>query len=155
MTAWTQSRPTFVRELMTTDPVCVYADESVHTLARVLDDNGVSGVPVLDRMERVVGVVSRPDVLHRCVEGAFSGRGRSLLSALAEGIRGSIDTDELGQVDDIMTDDPFCVSPDEPVGAVAEVLVRQRLHRAVVVDEASRVVGIVTCLDLLKAVPSG
>lgn len=153
MTAPSPLRPGLIRDVMTKDPICVSASEGARPLARILDEHEISGVPVLDAQERVIGIVSKTDLLHRCVEGPISNRSGSFFALLAEGLSSDIDPDELGQIEDFMTEDPYCVSPDEPIGPVAHRMAEKRIHRAIVVDEDHRPVGIVTSLDLLKAVP--
>ena len=148
-----QTRIRFVRDVMSKEPVCAFAHESAHTLAKMLDENDISGMPVVDAQERVIGVVSKTDLLHRCIEGPITSRAGSFFAFLAEGLDADIDPDELGSIQDMMTEDPYCVSPDDPVGEVAHRMSADRIHRAIVVDEARRAVGIVTSLDLLRAVP--
>jgi CBS domain-containing protein len=52
-----------VRDIMRTDVVTVRMDDSARTLARVLADSEISGVPVLDAGGTVVGVVSATDLV--------------------------------------------------------------------------------------------
>lgn len=52
-----------VRDLMRTDVVTVRIEDSARTLARVLADSEISGVPVLDAQGRVVGVASATDLV--------------------------------------------------------------------------------------------
>ncbi len=52
-----------VREIMRTELVTVGPDMSVHDLARVLADKGISGAPVVDVEGEVLGVVSMTDVI--------------------------------------------------------------------------------------------
>ena len=53
-----------------------------------------------------------------------------------------------------MSLDPVTAEPDEPVGLVALRMAEEQVHRAIVVDEQRRVIGVVTALDLLKIFPS-
>lgn len=52
-----------VRDLMRTDVVTAGVAESARTLARILVDAEVSGVPVVDAQEHVVGVASATDLV--------------------------------------------------------------------------------------------
>jgi CBS domain-containing protein len=56
-------------DVMTTEIISVDPDTSVHTLAALLSERGISGVPVVDAEDRVVGIVSAGDVLHRVETG--------------------------------------------------------------------------------------
>lgn len=52
-----------VRDIMRTDVVTAQIDDSARTLARVLSDAEISGVPVLDGNDKVVGVASATDLV--------------------------------------------------------------------------------------------
>ncbi|MFD2351311.1 CBS domain-containing protein [Nonomuraea ferruginea] len=52
-----------VENVMTTDVAAVNQNASFHTVAELLISRGVSGVPVLDDENRVLGVVSEDDLL--------------------------------------------------------------------------------------------
>ena len=57
-------------------------------------------------------------------------------------------------VADIMTPVAFSVGPDDTVKELADFLMRGRIHRAVVIEDA-RLLGIVTSGDVLRAVADG
>lgn len=57
-----------VRDIMRTDIVTVQVDDSARALARVLSDSEISGVPVLDSNEQVVGVASATDLVRLAAE---------------------------------------------------------------------------------------
>ncbi|WP_431895246.1 CBS domain-containing protein [Nonomuraea sp. bgisy101] len=54
---------TTVRDVMTTDVAAVNADAAFHVVAELLIQRGVSGVPVIDDADHVLGVVSEVDLL--------------------------------------------------------------------------------------------
>ena len=56
-------------DVMTTEIISVGPDTSVQALAALLSERGISGVPVVDAENRVVGIVSEGDVLHRVETG--------------------------------------------------------------------------------------
>ena len=56
-------------DVMTTDVVSADPDKSVQALAALLCKRGISGVPVVDTDNRVVGIVSEGDLLHRLETG--------------------------------------------------------------------------------------
>ncbi len=146
---------TQVKDIMTSDPVCVSSDTTVRELARLLGANEISGVPVVDALDRVVGVVSKTDLLHRCLEGPLGSRPGTFFESLAEGLDMGTDLDpeELGVVEDLMSCEPVTATPTEPVGVVAGRMAEHGVHRVVVVDDDRHVLGIVTSLDLLKVFP--
>jgi CBS domain-containing protein len=148
--------PRLVRDIMTPDPICVGADTSARELARILEANEISGVPVVDSLHRIIGVASKTDLLRRCVEGPIGSRPGTFFESLAEGLdMGSdLDPEELGTVEEFMSTEPVTSGPEEPVGAVAHRMAEENVHRIVVVDKRRHVVGIVTSLDLLREFPT-
>jgi CBS domain-containing protein len=56
-------------DVMTSEVISVDPDTSVQTLAALLSERGISGVPVVDADNRVVGIVSEGDLLHRVETG--------------------------------------------------------------------------------------
>lgn len=56
-------------DVMTANVITVGPDTSVQDLAGLLSERGISGVPVVDAEERLVGIVSEGDLLHRAETG--------------------------------------------------------------------------------------
>ena len=145
------------RDIMTADPVCVQPSTTIRELARILEENEISGVPVVDRGGALVGVVSKTDLIRRCGEGSTEAPPAYMFEVLFE----QQDADETSAdapipeplvcVEDFMTEDPLTVSPDVPARAIASILAKRRIHRAIVVDQGRYPIGIITSLDLLAA----
>ena len=53
-----------VEQIMTSNPICVRAGASVDELARVLVDESIGAVPVIDDDGTLLGIVSYVDLLH-------------------------------------------------------------------------------------------
>jgi CBS domain-containing protein len=146
-----------VADVMTRNPVCVSLGTTARELAEILEANDISGVPVLDVQERVVGVVSKTDLIHRALEAPLDGGRGSFFAALAEGLGtsgGDLDPDSLGTVDEFMSTDPVTATADESIGRVARRMAEQGVHRVPVVDGRARAIGILTTLDLLRVFPT-
>jgi CBS domain-containing protein len=113
-------------DVMSTEVLAVPPDMTVEKLAAYLTENQITGAPVLDRNHRLVGVVSQTDI------AASKG------DTATEVVR------------DIMTPAAYTVPHDTPVADVARTMVTGRVHR-LLVTKGGHVAGIVTTLDLLKA----
>jgi CBS domain-containing protein len=143
-----------VRDIMTRDPVSVTPDITARELARTLADNQISGVPVVDPQDRVIGVVSRTDLLQWCVTGGLGlGAGDLLPSLASRRDRKRNMPDDLGIVEDFMSDEPISCTADSPISAVAQRMAEERVHRVIVLDADGCLLGVVTSLDVLKAYP--
>ena len=56
-------------DVMTPDVITVDPDASVQAVAKLLSERGISGVPVVDAADQLVGIVSEGDLLHRVETG--------------------------------------------------------------------------------------
>lgn len=140
-----------VREVMTPNPVYISPAATIRDLAELLDSNEISGVPVVDVQERVIGVVSKTDLLGRWISGTNESGSSSFLELLEDGLQtGEYSIDDQGTVEEFMSVDPVTTTPDKPITDIARRMVSERVHRVIVVDENMRLKGIVTTLDILK-----
>lgn len=140
-------------DVMTPEPVCVDPSTSIRTLAGVFEANEISGVPVVDGEGRVIGVVSKTDLIRRCSDGTSDSPPAYLFEILCEqesmdGM-GELPPEAAFCVEDFMSEDPLMVSPEMSAASIARELYERRLHRVIVVDADRRPVGVVTSLDLL------
>jgi CBS domain-containing protein len=64
-------------EVMTKHVITVAPDATVQAVAALLSENGISGVPVVDGTNRVIGMVSEGDLIHRQEIARASEKGSS------------------------------------------------------------------------------
>ena len=57
------------RDIMSVDPICVRPHTTIRELARTFEEHEISGAPVIDQSGKVVGVVTKTDLIRRCSEG--------------------------------------------------------------------------------------
>src|SRR5262245_21325130 len=107
------------RHLMTEPVIFVGADTSVADVGRMLVTRGVSGVPVVDDSERVIGFVSENDILVPLLRNEIGTTAR-----------------------DVMSHPPIVVDEFTPTDAVMSILQQSRIHHLPVVREG-RPVGII------------
>jgi len=151
------------RDVMNPEVLTVRVDLTVRELAAFLTEHQISGAPVVDRDGRVVGVVSVTDVAENDAERPGlvddpSGPGFAVRGweerMNPEDVRSlHVESDDL-LVRDIMTPTVYTVPDDTPVPKLARAMVAGRIHR-LLVTRKSRVVGIVTSLDLVRLLAGG
>ena len=144
------------KDVMVPEPVCVEPSTTIRQLAQVFEENEISGAPVVDQEGRVIGVVSKTDLIRRCSEGTADIPPAFLFEAVYEqsgGEESESIPEPLICVDDFMTAEPVTVTPETPVAKVAQVMFESRIHRVVVVDQERFPIGIITSLDLLGVFP--
>lgn len=147
------------RDVMTADPVCVVPSTRIAELARILEEHEISGVPVIDQQGRVVGVVSKTDLVRRCAEGVDDIPPGYLFEVLSDQGQDEETSEVIPEplvcVEDFMTEAPLTVAPEVSIAAIARMMFDRRIHRVIVTDEEGFPVGIITTLDLLGAFGQG
>ena len=144
-------------DVMNPQVLAVRPDMTVHELAEFLIERQITGAPVLDRHGRLVGTVSETDIMESENDRAEMVRDRSDPEFDLRGWEDKANPEEIRElhveseglfVRDIMTPAAYTVPHDTPVSQLAQTMIAGRIHR-LFVTRASRVVGIVTTLDLL------
>jgi len=136
-----------VNDLMTTDVITVTPETSLRDAARVLEENEISGVPVVDEGEAVVGVLSEADVV---VKASGEVPGTRLLGWLLESDMGLEEKIRAHTVGDAMSAPAITIRRDRPIHEAAKVMAAEGVNRLPVVD-GGRLVGIVTRADVVRA----
>lgn len=140
-----------VRELMTEKVFTIGPEAPIKDVARILVDNGISGLPVCDIEGRVIGVISEGDILykeHDPSEGHIGGP----LGWIIEGTpnyAGYIKAKAL-TARKAMTSPVITVAPYESVAQAARIMCEHHVNRLPVVTD-EKLVGIVTRADLVRA----
>lgn len=142
------------KELMTTDVVTVKPDDTVEDVIKVLLENKISGVPVINEKREVVGVVSEGDLLVRNQKlrpPAFINiLGGIIYLDDPEDFREELRKAFAYKVSEIMTVVPATVEEDTPVEDIAALMSGEGINRVPVVRD-DKLVGIVTRADIIKA----
>lgn len=136
-----------VGDVMTRDVATVREEIPYRHIVDVLIRRGISAVPVVDSFDRVLGVVSEADLLHK-VERAGHPDGRRVF----EGRRRRSAREKAGALvaRDLMTAPAVTTTPQASLPAAARLMDREVVKRLPVLDDLGRLVGIVTRSDLLR-----
>ncbi|MEV1243410.1 CBS domain-containing protein [Nonomuraea sp. NPDC050022] len=146
-----------VQDVMTTDVAAVNHQASFHTVADLLISKAVSGMPVLDDDDHVLGVISEADLLAKeeFKELYYDDAYRPPLRARIRHVMGSEGTRSykaLGETaGELMTAPAHVTTPDSPIVLAARLMDTHGVKRLPVIDADGRLVGIVSRRDLLKA----
>ncbi len=122
-----------LRDYMLTNPVKVKPTDNILEAMQVIIDNKISGVCVVDEQNNLVGILSELDCL------------RAALSAI-------YNNSKIGEVSEFMASDNLVVSnPNEDIVDVAQDMLLKNKRRRPVVEDG-KLVGQITCRQLLAAV---
>jgi CBS domain-containing protein len=124
------------REIMTANPACVTADDSIADAARLMEECDCGCIPVTRAKDDacVVGVITDRDI---AVRGVAHGRGPD------------------ASVRELMTAAPYCCGPDADVRAVEDTMATRQVRRVVIVDDGGCCVGMVAQADIAGAAERG
>jgi CBS-domain-containing membrane protein len=137
-----------VQDVMTRDVVAVRGSTPFKELVRLLNENRVTALPVLDDAGGVVvGVVSETDLALKEVQPLREGH-----TPIFESARHRSEREKAGGTTaaTLMTKPAVTVGPEEPVTAAVRLMHDRDVKRLPVVDHGGALVGIVTRADLLK-----
>lgn len=133
-------RPHTAADLMTRDPLTLPADTPLAQAAAVMRDRRLKRTPVVDREGRLIGMVSRYDLLKTVAEG--------LRQRPTEAVR--LPEGAPKTVGDMMIRDVPVVHRDAPLIETLDKVLESEKRRVVVIDDARHVVGIITDADVLR-----
>jgi CBS domain-containing protein len=140
-------------DVMTRPAATLRDDASLGDAIGLMQDRAVSGLPVLDRYGRLVGMLTEGDLLRR-VEVGTGAHHRSgwwdFLRAAGADAREYVRTHSR-TVGDLMTRTPVSVTEGTSLEDVVELMEKKRIKRLPVIRD-DEVVGVVSRSDLLRAV---
>jgi CBS domain-containing protein len=124
-----------VADIMTIDPVTIRPDDSIEVAERLLRLNRISGLPVVDADDSLLGVISQTDLL--LVGSPALG---AALRNRPTGLR----------VGELMTSPALTVPLTTALGEAARRMRDARVHRLVAVDDDGQPVGVLSATDFVS-----
>lgn len=114
-----------VSEVMTPNPRTVQLSDTIEDAAKIMRDEDTGAVPVIED-DRVVGMITDRDIVIRAVA----------------------DGDFECTIDDIVSDDVVCATPEMSTAEAAELMSEHQIRRLPVVDDDEHLVGILSIGDI-------
>lgn len=124
-----------VSEIMSRDVLHVSPDDPVSKVWYLMLKHKYAGLPVVNEHMRPIGVISQYDLLIK---------GKARLKLESEGMPTKT------KVSEVMSKPPITVSPGEDIVKAAEIMVKRNIGRLIVVDDKSRLIGIIDRSDVLR-----
>ena len=139
-------------QIMTRQVLSVGPDTPVLEAANVMLQQHISGLPVIDKSGKLVGVVSEGDFIRRAEIGTGRKRGRWLQFLIGPGKSAMEFVREQGRrVSEVMTPEPYTITEDTQLEDIVQLMEKRNIKRLPVL-RGDAVVGIVTRSNLLQAV---
>ncbi|MHC4860850.1 MAG: CBS domain-containing protein [Planctomycetota bacterium] len=150
------------RDIMQTHVTTVSYAAPIAELEGLLEDHRISGVPVVDEAGRIIGVVSLRDLVTHYAEEPDAHRPRTVgyyhvATDDEELYQADLDTLNVppgDTVQAIMTSQVHAVHADALLSEISATMVKQGIHR-VLVEEKGKCVGLISTMEILKALAEG
>lgn len=151
--------PTTVADVMSRDPIAVQPETSLNEAIKILAERRISGLPVIDGNDKLIGVISETDLMWQETGVTPPAYIMILDSVIFLENPAKYERDlhkALGQtVGEVMTKkDLVTVAPEMPVRKAAQLMHERSVHRLLVVDETGKLIGILTRGDIVRFMAS-
>ena len=145
-----------VKDIMVTKVKSVPFDIPVKQALEQLSKNKISGLPVVNKDNKLVGMLTEKDIINYILPGYLKKVGTFVYADNPKAIRNKVR--ELLQertVSDIMRKQVITKGPDASLSEVARTMLTERVRRIPIVDSEGNVVGIIAREDVVKAFING
>ncbi|MEP6521614.1 CBS domain-containing protein [Microcoleus vaginatus DQ-U2] len=147
--------PKTVADVMSREPILARPEMPLNEAIKILADRRISGLPVVDENDVLVGVISETDLMWR-ETGVTPPAYIMVLDSviyLENPSRYERDLHKaLGQtVGEAMSTEPVTIGPDKSVQEAAKLMHDRSIHRLPVVNTAGKVIGILTRGDIIRS----
>jgi len=143
------------KDIMTTEVISVKRETPIKDVAKLLIDNKIGGVPVLDEQARIVGIISETDLVRKEKNVHIPSyitvlQGVVFLESFKK-FEDDIKKIAAYKAEDIMTPHVVSVMEDDDMDVVANIMIDKGVNRVPVVDSQKKLKGIICRYDLIRA----
>ena len=123
--------PIRAEDIMSSPPIVAKTDALIEEAARLMYDNNVGSVMIVDNAGIIVGIVTERDLIYAVANGKM---GKGL------------------PVHMIMTENPVTVEPDVPIDETLRLMREKNVRHLPVVDSKKKPLGMISLRDVIDAV---
>ncbi|HOX54659.1 MAG: CBS domain-containing protein [Candidatus Omnitrophica bacterium] len=140
-----------VKEIMSKQVKSLSPDMSAREAFDVLSEMEISGLPVIDKEGKLVGMFTEKDVLSHILPSYIQKVGKFIYEQNPKSTKKKIEGLSDITVSKLMRKEVVVVDEDTTLCEVARTMLTQQARRVPVVDKQGHVIGIVARCDILKA----
>lgn len=142
------------RDIMTSDVITVREDTTIDEVSRIFVEKHISGLPVVNQYNKLVGVISEGDLMykHKPVKPpTFINLFDGLFPVDRKEFQEDMKRIAAHEVKDLMTKPAVYAYEDASIGDLATLIVEKKVNRIPIVNEVMEVVGLVSRHDLVRS----
>jgi CBS domain-containing protein len=140
------------KDIMTRKLIMVKEDMMVNDLIELFLKNKISCAPVVDRKKKLIGIVTKTDIIGRFMDldldFTLKVGLKDILDSHPDPSELKVSSETESTVGQIMTPNPITASENTAIEKLAEVMIENGIHR-LIIKEGGKIVGIVSTLDML------
>ncbi len=142
------------KDIMTAHVITASPDDTVEDVIRLIVDNRISGVPVINEDREVIGIVTEGDLIVRSqklhIPSYIQILGGIIYLDDPEDFKEELKKAIAVKVEDVMTVNPITVSEDTTIEEIATIMSESGVNRLPVIRE-NKLVGIVSRADIVRS----
>lgn len=152
----------FIKDVMVKDVVSIRVDEPFSKVAEIFQEHGIRHLPVVDKGKKLLGIITQRDLYKLIPPMKKMGEdflydkehlGDYLLKEISMGEGLFYDRTTLDRfiLKNVMAKEPIALKAENTLGQAIDLMVKYKFGSIPIVDEGNNLVGILTHLDVLKA----
>jgi len=132
-----------VAEVMSASIISLNPKEPISRAVEIFNEYNIHHIPIVI-VNEVVGIISQGDVLNFCGK-------ENRLDQVKSFVLGNVKLDDNSTIEEIMTQNPITISPEDSIGKMVEKLLMYRIN-ALPVTVDNKLKGIITTHDILRLI---
>lgn len=140
------------KDIMTKKVITISKDATLAELAKLLIKNKISGVPIVDKREELVGIVTEADLIIKesnlPFPLSFSFAFLESYESYTKSTKEYLET----RVEEVMSTNVKTAREDMPISKVVNIMINNNVNRLPVLNNDGKLTGIITRADIIKTI---
>jgi len=145
-----------VKDIMIKDVKSILPETPVSEALQILSRDKLSGLPIIDNDNKLVGVFTEKDIIKYILPGYVKQVGIFMYQDNPKAMK--VKVNELLQerrVSDLMRKEVITIDPEAPLSEAARTMLTQKVRRLPVIEKDGKVIGIIARQDVVRAFIKG
>ncbi len=144
------------KDIMTREVITVREEDTIEEVVKLVLENRISGVPVINDENEVVGIITEADLIYREKDISIPTflplfEGFIFLDSIKK-FEDKLRKKAAYKVKNAMTTPVITVNQNEDVHRIANIMLSKRVNRVPVIDDEGKLVGIITRSNILSSI---